>query len=172
MNRSAMIPRIHPDYLLDGARRGALPPEDWRRLGAHLAACPECAWEKAATDDFARERAALEGDGDAASFDLLLDGALARVCLDVEPSRGSPNGGLDGEPGRGSPKTSGAEANRSPRSLARWLGAAAMLAAAVAALLLPGAPGKRDGAHEDAPLASTEASLDAGALGTPSGGDS
>jgi hypothetical protein len=142
---------IHPDYLLDLARRGALPPEDWRRLGAHLAACPGCAWERAATDDFAREQAAAPDAGlDPTRIGLLVDGALARAGLAARaPARG---------PARA----------RTPRALGRWLAATAMVAAVAAALALP----VRDASSEAPSVAHTEASLDAGAIGAPSGGDS
>ena len=39
---------------------GGLSPDAWRTLAGHLASCPACAWEQAATDDFGRERQALE----------------------------------------------------------------------------------------------------------------
>ena len=71
---------IHPDHLLDQARCGALPPEQWQQLGAHLAACAACAWEQSATDDFAREQASLD-DLDASRLDALVGGALVRAGL-------------------------------------------------------------------------------------------
>ena len=73
MNKLASI---HPDHLLDLARRGTLPPGERQRLGAHLAVCQPCAWEQAATDDFERERGAMEIDP--AQLDRLVGGALSR----------------------------------------------------------------------------------------------
>jgi hypothetical protein len=154
---------IHPDYLLDRARHGALPPEDWRRLGAHLAACPACAWERSATDDFAREHAAdPDGGIDPTRLALLVDGALARAGLAGLASAVTMGGSPPYPPARAPVRA------RVPRALARWLAATAMVAAVAAALALP----VRDASSEAPSVASTEASLDAGALGAPSGGDS
>jgi anti-sigma factor RsiW len=143
---------IHPDHLLDGARRRTLTPDEWRRLGAHLAGCRACAWEQAATDDFARE---VSVPVDPAHLDDLLDGALSRAGY-AEPTR--PRRGTRSAP--------------TPTRLGPWLGAAAMVAAAMFALLLPGARGARDASHDDPPAVASESGLDAGALGTPAGGDS
>jgi hypothetical protein len=159
---------IHPDHLLDLGRRGALPPDAWRRLGAHLAACPACAWEQSATADFARERAAdPEGDLDPSRLAHLIDGALARAGI-AAPAPVTMGGDPPYPPAQ---PVSAPVRGRAPRALARWLAAAAMVAAVAAALALP-ARGARDGASEPPSLASTEANLDAGALGAPSGGDS
>jgi hypothetical protein len=173
MSKPAMI---HPDHLLDRARCGALPPDEWRRLGAHLAACSACAWEQSVTADFARESLDSDGDLDPSRLAHLIDGALARggydggLTRDAElrtASRSAPHTPGIAVPSPVQPPVRG----RAPRALGRWLAAAAMVAAVAAALALP-ARSVRDGAGEPPSLASTEASLDAGALGTPSGGDS
>jgi anti-sigma factor RsiW len=146
---------IHPDYLLERSRRGELPPDDGRRLAAHLAGCSGCAWEQAATDDFSREAGAL--DLDPARLGALVDGALARAALprrDVAGARGFPG------------------APRSYAGFGRKFAALAMIAAAAVAVLLPGARAARESVRDTASVASTEAGLDAGAIGAPSGGDS
>jgi anti-sigma factor RsiW len=150
---------IHPDYLLERSRRGELPPDDRRRLAAHLAGCSACAWEQAATDDFSREAGAL--DLDPARRDALVDGALARAALaGAHPRREAARAaGFPGAP-------------RSYAGLGRKIAAATMIAAAVLAVLLPGARAARESVRDTASLASTEAGLDAGAIGAPSGGDS
>jgi Putative zinc-finger len=155
---------LHPDYLVDGARRGALAPEERRRLGAHVAVCRACAWEQSATDDFARERATPGLDP--ARLDHLVERTLAQF--------GGGLGGLSGPPielDRERPQTLAVA--RAPRTSAfaalRWGAAAAMVAVAIgAALALP-----VRGAHDDASLvAPTDANLDAGAAGPVLGGDS
>lgn len=139
---------LHPDHLLDRARRGALPPEGWQKLGAHLAACPACAWEQAATADFAREGAAAALDD--ARLGALVAGAMARA-------------GVAGVP------AARLGSARSRSSLGPWLAAAAMVAAGVlVALSLPA----REATRGEPVVATSEASLDAGAIGAPSGGDS
>jgi anti-sigma factor RsiW len=151
---------LHPDYLLDRARRGELPPDERRRLAAHLAGCPACAWEQAAADDFSRATRAFDDAEklDPARLDALVDGALARAGVTTAaPTRAA------------APHSA---AGPRPRALARKVAAAAMIAAAVAAVLLPSARAARDGARDTASVASTEAGLDAGAIGAPSGGDS
>jgi hypothetical protein len=159
MKRSLAVAVIHPDHLLDRARTtpsgpAALAPEEWQKLGAHLSVCPACAWEQATTDDFARERASGAGPGDlnAVQLDGLIGGALARAGLGEEPR---------------------VTVLRPARSAARRLAAAAMIAAAVGALLALPARAAHEGPRDGPPLvAASEASLDAGALGSPSGGDS
>jgi anti-sigma factor RsiW len=150
---------IHPDYLLERSRRGELPPDDRRRLAAHLAGCSVCAWEQAAADDFSREQGAL--DPNPARLGVLVDGVLARAALAGAPPR---------------------RETSKPRGFGRKIAAVAMIAAAAVAVLLPGARAAREGVRDtasiasqalrEAPLASTEAGLDAGAIGAPSGGDS
>jgi hypothetical protein len=134
---------LHPDHLLDGARRGVLPPEDRRRLAAHLAVCSACTWEQAAVDDFAREHAGAVLDSTRLS--ALVEGTMVAAGL-VPAHRPAP-----------------ASASR------RWLAAAAMAAAILAVFA---ASSREAPAHGGASIAVTEASLDAGALGAPSGGDS
>ncbi len=132
---------LHPEHLLDLARRGPLAPPERRHLAAHLAICDVCAWEQSATDDFARELATVEIDPSRLS--ALVDTTLSRAGL----------------------------SSRARPSRTRWLAASAVAAAVLGALALPSREPQRD-SFNAAPLASTEASLDAGALGTPSGGDS
>lgn len=167
---------IHPDHLHDRAQSGrslfgetptpALSPDEWQRFGAHLAACRACAWEKAATDDFARE--ARAGADDGALLDLV-EGALARAGF------GAPAEIVATEPRR---SASRARPTPPPTRRARWT-TALMVAAAMAAILLPGGPAtldtSRDQMESDGSgslIATSDASLDAGANGTPSGGDS
>jgi hypothetical protein len=141
---------LHPDHLLDRARRGSLSPEERRRLAAHQAICAACAWEQAALDDFARE-------ADAFALDASHLATLAERTLVA-------SGLVAGSPlGRSRP--------RPPRF---WLAATAVAAAAVLALFfLPAREASREAPFSaGASLAATEASLDAGALGAPSGGDS
>jgi anti-sigma factor RsiW len=140
---------IHPDYLLERSRRGELPPDERRRLAAHLAGCSACAWEQAAVDDFSREQGVL--DPDPARLGALVDGALARAAL-----------------AGAAPRRAAAHA----RGFGRKIAAMAMIAAAAVAVLLPGARAARESVRDTASLASTEAGLDAGAIGAPSGGDS
>ena len=141
---------IHPDHLLDLARRGRIPPADRQRLGAHLAACAPCAWEQAATDDFEREQAFLGFDP--AQLDRLVDGALARAGLTI------------GAPSR-------VRARRQAVG-SRWgLAAAALIAAAIGAAITLPARSPGEGARVD-PLAATDANLDAGAIGAGVGDDS
>jgi hypothetical protein len=151
---------IHPDHVLDQARRGALSPEARRMLSAHIALCPVCAWEQSASEDFARERLAFEAEGeaDAARLEAILEAALARAGIAGAPTARKAGGG--------------AACVANAARLGRRLGAAAMIAAAVAALVLPSARAGKSSARDGTPLASTEAGLDAGALGAPSGGDS
>jgi anti-sigma factor RsiW len=146
---------IHPDHLMDQARDGALPPEQWQQLGAHLAACATCAWEQAATDDFAREQASVD-DLDAARLDALVGGALVRAGL-VEAKTAEPS----------APPAPPLPVSR-PRPLGRWFAAAMVAAAVLGALALP----SREGSGAEPPIAVSDASLDAGAIGPPSGGDS
>src|SRR6185503_11694297 len=42
---------LHPEELLDRARRGEASPEELRRLGEHLASCTACAFERAVAHD-------------------------------------------------------------------------------------------------------------------------
>jgi hypothetical protein len=144
---------VHPDNLLEGARRRALTPDEWRRLGSHLAGCRVCAWEQAATDDFAREVARPLAQ---ANLDDLVDGALARAGY-AEPTYR-----------RRSARAPATSAGK----LGPWIGAAAMIAAAAFALLLPGARGSHDAPHDEPPAIASDSGLDAGALGIPAGGDS
>jgi hypothetical protein len=158
---------LHPDHLIDQARQGALSPEQWQQLGAHLAACATCAWEQAATDDFARERAS-EDDLDGAHLDALVGGALARAGLveaKVAEPAAQPVAVVPAPPE--TPKPPAQPVSR-PRPLGRWFAAAMVAAAVLAALALP----SREGSGAEPPIAVTDASLDAGAIGPPSGGDS
>jgi|HubBroStandDraft_1064217.scaffolds.fasta_scaffold841403_2 hypothetical protein len=147
---------VHPDHLLDGARRGALAPEGWRALGAHLAGCRACAFEQAAASDFARanDAGAFDAPGQRGGpggghLDRLVEGALARADLAPRPRAAAPG------------KTG---------ATARWV-AAAVIAAAVGAVVVLGAPGR--GARRDPLLAPpSDASLDAGAGSPLVGGDS
>jgi hypothetical protein len=146
---------LHPDHLLDGARRGALSPEAWGQLGAHLATCRACAWEHAATNDFARAHA----DPDAAQLGRLVDGALARAGLGSAPKPLVDDGGS---------ATKLLTPVRS-RSTMRWLTATAMVAAMIGAALVVALPAR---VTPQPTGAACEARLDAGALGPTTGGDS
>jgi hypothetical protein len=53
---------LHPEELLDRARRGAASPEEWQRLRAHLAACPACRFEHVLAEDSARADVTLAED--------------------------------------------------------------------------------------------------------------
>jgi membrane-bound lytic murein transglycosylase B len=144
MNKLAVI---HPDHLLDQARRNTLAPDERRRLGAHLAVCGPCAWEQAATDDFAREQAVVGFDPE--QLDRLVDGALSRAGILAEP-----------------------RPRQKQQPASRWgLAAAALLAAAIGAAMTLPARSPGEGARVD-PLASTDANLDAGAIGAGVGDDS
>jgi anti-sigma factor RsiW len=158
--RNGVTTTIHPDHLLDQARDGALSPEQWQQLGAHLATCATCAWEHSATADFAREQTSQE-DLDAARLDALVGGALARAGL-VEAKTAEAKAA---EPS--APPAPPLPVSR-PRPLGRWFAAAMVAAAVLGALALP----SRDGSGAEPPVAVSDASLDAGAIGPPSGGDS
>ena len=157
MNKLASI---HPDHLLDRARRGALSPDERQRLGAHLASCRACAWEQAATDDFERERGALEAGGafDPAQLDRLVDVAM---------------GGAEGPPQTPLLKTGPERRHRVQPRGSRWgLAAAAVIAAALgAATTLPGRS-PLDTARADPDHAFTDENLDAGAVSAGVGDDS
>jgi anti-sigma factor RsiW len=149
------LAQIHPDHLLDQARQGALPPEQWQALGAHLASCPGCAWEQATADDFAREQASfadLDAGLDSARLDALVGETLARAGI-VESA----------------PAPTPAVAAPAPRrrSLGRWMAAGMVAAVVFTVLALPA----RDPARADPVVAVTDQSLDGGALGLPAGGD-
>ncbi len=145
------LAQIHPDHLLDRARDGALPPEQWQALGAHLSTCPGCAWEQATTDDFAREQASF-GDLDPSRLDTLIGDTMARAGLAATAAAPS--------------RAVAAPAPRH-RSLGRWVAAGMMAAVVAAVLALPA----RDAARADPAVAVTDQSLDGGALGLPAGGD-
>ena len=143
---------LHPDHLLDGARRGALSPEAWGQLGAHLATCRACAWEHAATGDFARARASCaDTDPDAAQLGRLVDGALSRAGLALRDGGSRP------------------PAPVRARKVTRWLTATAMVAAMIGAAVVVALPTR---VPPQASSPACEARLDAGALGPTTGGDS
>jgi anti-sigma factor RsiW len=161
MNKLASI---HPDHLLDLARRGALPPDERQRLGAHLAACRPCAWEQAATDDFEREQGFLEAGGafDAAHLDRLVEGALARAGLVTAAAVTLGD----------TPKPPAKPRAAQPRS-SRWgLAAAAVIAAAIGAAMTLPTRGPLDTARVDPERAFSDANLDAGAVSAGVGDDS
>lgn len=73
---------VHPDELLDRARRGPLGPEDRARLDAHLASCSACAIEHRLVSDLAGEGDAEPGDD--ARIERALAAAMAtQVAIDV-----------------------------------------------------------------------------------------
>jgi hypothetical protein len=146
------LAQIHPDHLLDRAREGGLPPEQWQALGAHLSTCQGCAWEQATTDDFAREQASF-ADLDPERLDALVGETLARAGI-VE-DEAAPVGPEVPRP-----------AARRP-AFGRWVAAGMMAAVVLAVLALPA----RDPARADPAVAVTDQSLDGGALGLPAGGD-
>jgi hypothetical protein len=51
---------LHPEDLLDRARRGVASPEERHRLRLHLAACPACRYEHLLAEDCARAAAPAE----------------------------------------------------------------------------------------------------------------
>jgi putative zinc finger protein len=53
---------LHPEELLDRARRGEASPEERQRLRAHLAACPACRFEHVLAADGARAAATTAED--------------------------------------------------------------------------------------------------------------
>jgi hypothetical protein len=55
---------LHPEDLLDRARRGEATPEEQRRLRAHLEACPACRFEHVLADDCARAAAPADPGDD------------------------------------------------------------------------------------------------------------
>lgn len=76
---------VHPEELLDAARRGELDASDERRLEAHIEHCTACAMERAAMADFDREMAPR--DGDDAVTARLMAGVLASAGA-AEPEAG------------------------------------------------------------------------------------
>jgi hypothetical protein len=63
---------LHPEELLDRARRGEASPEDLHRLRVHLAGCPACRYEHVLADDCARAAAPSQTESEDAHL-------LARV---------------------------------------------------------------------------------------------
>jgi hypothetical protein len=53
---------LHPEELLDRARRGAASPDEWQRLRAHLVACPACRFERVLAEDSARAEVPVADD--------------------------------------------------------------------------------------------------------------
>jgi hypothetical protein len=51
---------LHPEELLDRARRGVASPDELHRLRVHLAACPACRYEHVLAEDCARAAAPAE----------------------------------------------------------------------------------------------------------------
>src|SRR6185312_10923139 len=135
--------------------RGALPPEKWQALGAHLSTCPGCAWEQATSDDFAREQASF-ADLDPDRLDALVGETLARAGI-VEAEAINE-------------VAAAAAAPRAPRgrSVGRWMAAGMVAAVVLAVLTLP----SRDTARAEPVVAVSDQSLDGGAMGLPAGGDS
>jgi hypothetical protein len=71
---------LHPEDLLDRARRGEATPEEWQRLRAHFAACPACRFEHVLADDCARAGAPSESaDGDVEMLARVRRGASRAV---------------------------------------------------------------------------------------------
>lgn len=95
---------VHPEELLDAARRGELDASELRRLEAHVAHCTACAMERAAMADFDREMAPR--DGDDAVTARLVAGVLARA------GAGAAEPELEHPPSRPSSATSGATSPR------------------------------------------------------------
>jgi hypothetical protein len=108
---------LHPEDLIDRARRGAISVEETVRLRAHLAGCPACRFEHLLADDCAR---AAEGDGSPAGDAVV----WARVQRRV---RGAIRAG------RGGAFTSRGAWRRRPARLVYAFAAVFMFAAAVAA---------------------------------------
>jgi len=168
MSKLAMI---HPDYLLDGARRSALAPEGWQELGAHLASCRACAFEPSVAADFERARRDGARALDAGHLDRLVDGALARANLVATEPQAGPNPSLPRSraPIPRAEAPARAPTSGRPISTARWVAAAAVFAAAAFALV---ALGSGLSAHGDpSPAPPSEAALDAGAGAPLVGGD-
>jgi len=72
---------VHPEELLDAARRGELDESGERRLSSHLEHCAACAVEKAAAADF--DAAIVAAEGDERILAAIVEGALGR--LETEP---------------------------------------------------------------------------------------
>lgn len=72
---------VHPDHLLDRARRGTLDAEGRRQLDAHLAVCRGCALELQLLADFAEEGEPTEDD------EAILARALAKTSSRPQPRR-------------------------------------------------------------------------------------
>ena len=151
MSKPAMI---DPDHLLDRAHGGALAPESWQTLGAHLAACRACAFEQSVTADFERARRRGARALDAAHLDCLVEGALARADLTPRP--------------RSEATTRAASGGRTV-STARWVAAAAVIAAAVGVFVVLGSGRSAHG--DPSPAPPSDATLDAGAGAPRVGGD-
>jgi hypothetical protein len=86
---------LHPEDLLDRARRGEASPGDFQRLRAHLAACPACRFEHVLADDCARVAAPGTVSEDAALLGRVRRGAArslrqrAAFATRASPPRGS-----------------------------------------------------------------------------------
>ena len=76
---------MHPEELLDAARRGELSAVERSRLSTHVDHCVACKVELAAMADFDREIAPREGDGALAS--RLIAGALADLGVPADAGR-------------------------------------------------------------------------------------
>lgn len=70
---------MHPEELIDGARRGELSAADRARLDLHVEHCASCRFELDVASDFARERAPQASDS--ARLSKIVGGALAGVGL-------------------------------------------------------------------------------------------
>ena len=108
---------LHPEELIDRARRGAISVEETARLRAHLAGCSACRFEHLLADDCAR---AAEGDGSPAG-DAVVWARVQRRARDAVRA------------GRGAFTSRGAWRRRRPTRLVYAFAAAFVFAAAVAA---------------------------------------
>ena len=80
---------LHPEDLLDRARRGEASPEDLHRLRMHLAACAACRFEHVLADDCARAAApSVPASEDAQLLARVRKGASRVVRARVSAARG------------------------------------------------------------------------------------
>jgi hypothetical protein len=77
---------LHPEELIDRARRGAISVEETARLRAHLAGCSACRFEHLLADDCAR---AAEGDGSPAGDAVVWARVQRRARRAVHAGRGA-----------------------------------------------------------------------------------
>lgn len=77
---------VHPDDLLDRARRGSLDRDGQARLDAHLAVCGACRVELQLASDFAGEADGEAGEDDQARLARIIEAATARVQLHAPPA--------------------------------------------------------------------------------------